>query len=257
MAFSRAALRAMGRPVRHATRSGWSPSADSGEPAVALREGLIGRKRGMTQIFGDDGSQIPVTVIEAGPCTVVEVRTKATHGYDAIQLGFEPKKKGVSKPAAGQFKKLSLTPMRVLREIRIDTQETAQAYQVGQALTVDFFKPGELVDVSGVTKGKGFQGGVKRYGWYGGDATHGSMFHRAPGSIGASSDPSRVWPGHHLPGRMGGDRRTVLNLPVLRVLPEQNLLIVRGAVPGAIGSLVMVRKSVKLTKAQQKARKAE
>jgi large subunit ribosomal protein L3 len=219
-----------------------------------MEKGLIGRKRGMTQLFLDDGGQIPVTVIEAGPCTVVGIRTKATHGYDALQLGFEPKAKGVNKPLAGHFKKSGLTPMRVLREMRI---EKVEAYQVGQTLTVDLFRPGELVDVTGVTKGKGFQGGVKRYGWSGGDSTHGSMFHRAPGSIGASSDPSRVWPGHHLPGRMGGDRRTVLSLPVVRVFREQNLLIVRGAVPGATGSLVMVRKSVKLTKAQQKARQAE
>jgi large subunit ribosomal protein L3 len=119
------------------------------------------------------------------------------------------------------------------------------------------FVPGELVDVVGVTKGKGFQGGVKRYGWYGGDATHGSMFHRAPGSIGASSDPSRVWPGHHMPGRMGGDRRTVLNLSVVRVMAEQNIVLVRGAVPGANGSLVMLRKSVKATKQQQAQKTAE
>lgn len=224
---------------------------------MAMKEGLIGRKRGMTQFFDDDGSQIPITVIEAGPCTVVGVRTKATHGYDAVQLGFEPKKKGVRKPAAGHFRKLGLTPLRVLREFRLEKTEKAQAYQVGQTLSVDLFQPGELVDVTGVTKGKGFQGGVKRHGWSGGDATHGSMFHRAPGSIGASSDPSRVWPGHRLPGRMGGERRTVLNLQVVRVLPEQNLLVVRGAVPGPIGGLVLVRKSVKLTKAQQKARKAE
>lgn len=224
---------------------------------MAMKEGLIGRKRGMTQLFGDDGSQTPVTVIEAGPCTVVGVRAKATHGYDAVQLGFEPKKKSVSKPAAGHFRKLGLTPLRVLREFRLEKTEKAQTYQVGQTLTVDLFRPGELVDVTGVTKGKGFQGGVKRHGWSGGDATHGSMFHRAPGSIGASSDPSRVWPGHHLPGRMGSDQRTVLNLQVVRVLPEQNLLVVRGAVPGPIGGLVLVRKSVKLTKAQQKSRKAE
>ncbi|MBI4562445.1 MAG: 50S ribosomal protein L3 [Candidatus Rokubacteria bacterium] len=219
-----------------------------------MEKGLIGRKRGMTQLFLDDGGQIPVTVIEVGPCTVVGIRTKATHGYDALQLGFEPKAKGVNKPLAGHFKKSGLTPMRVLREMRV---EKVLAYQVGQTLTVDLFRPGEVVDVTGVTKGKGFQGGVKRYGWSGGDSTHGSMFHRAPGSIGASSDPSRVWPGHHLPGRMGGDRRTVLNLPVVRVLREQNLLIVRGAVPGPTGSLVMLRKSVKLSKAQQKARQAE
>src|SRR3989454_2340344 len=220
---------------------------------MARKEGLIGRKVGMTQVFGDDGNHLPVTVIEAGPCTILGIRTKDTHGYDALQLGFGAKKKNVSKPAAGLFKKANVAPMRVVREIRLEKTEKLQGYQVGQALTVAVFQPGELVDVVGVSKGKGFQGGVKRYGWYGGDATHGSMFHRAPGSIGASSDPSRVWPGHHLPGRMGGERRTVLNLSVVRVMPEQNLVLVRGAVPGANGSLVMIRKSVKLTKAQQKA----
>jgi len=220
---------------------------------MARKEGLLGRKVGMTQIFGDDGNQIPVTVIEAGPCTVTGVRTKDSHGYDALQVGFEQKKKNVSKPAAGVFRKLNLTPMRVLRELRLDraAAEKLSTYTVGQALTVEMFAPGELVDVVGVSKGKGFQGGVKRYHWHGGDATHGSMFHRAPGSIGASSDPSRVWPGHHLPGRMGGNRRTVLNVRVVRVMPEQNLVLVRGAVPGANGGLVMIRKSVKTTKAQQ------
>lgn len=218
---------------------------------MARKEGLIGRKVGMTQVFADDGNRVPVTVIEAGPCTVLSVRTQDTHGYDAIQLGFAPKKKNVSKPAAGMFKKLGLPAMGVIREVRLEKTEKAQAYQVGQTLTVGLFEPGELVDVMGVSKGKGFQGGVKRHGWSGGDATHGSMFHRAPGSIGASSDPSRVWPGHHLPGRMGTDRRTVLNITVVRVLPEQNLLLVGGAVPGANGGLVVVRKSVKTTKAQQ------
>lgn len=218
---------------------------------MARKEGLIGRKVGMTQVFADDGNRVPVTVIEAGPCTVLGVRTQDTHGYDAIQLGFAPKKKNVSKPAAGVFKKLGLPAMGVIREVRLEKTEKAQAYQVGQTLTVGLFEPGELVDVMGVSKGKGFQGGVKRHGWSGGDATHGSMFHRAPGSIGASSDPSRVWPGHHLPGRMGTDRRTVLNITVVRVLPEQNLLLVGGAVPGANGGLVVVRKSVKTTKAQQ------
>jgi large subunit ribosomal protein L3 len=220
---------------------------------MARKEGLIGRKVGMTQMFGDDGNQVPVTVIEAGPCPIVGVRTKASHGYDALQIGFEARKKNVSKPAAGLFKKLNLTPLRTLRELRLDrtAAEKLDTYQVGQALTVEIFAPGELVDVVGVSKGKGFQGGVKRHGWYGGDDTHGSMFHRAPGSIGASSDPSRVWPGHRLPGRMGGERRTVLNVRVVRVLPEQNLVLVRGAVPGANGGLVMVRKSVKTTKAQQ------
>ena len=218
---------------------------------MARKEGLIGRKVGMTQIFADDGNRVPVTVIEAGPCTVLEVRTQNTHGYDAVLVGFSPKRKNVSKPAAGRFKKLGVAPMAFVREIRLEKTEKAQSYHIGQTLTVGIFEPGELVDVVGITKGKGFQGGVKRHGWYGGDATHGSMFHRAPGSIGASSDPSRVWPGHHLPGRMGGDRRTVLNMQVVRVFPEQNLVLVRGAVPGAPGGLVLVRKSVKTTKAQQ------
>jgi large subunit ribosomal protein L3 len=219
---------------------------------MAKKEGLIGRKVGMTQIFGDDGHHVPVTVIEAGPCTVVSIRTKDTHGYDALQLGFGVGKK-LSKPAAGVFRKANVSPSRVLREIRLEKTERVQGYNVGQTIAVDIFSPGELVDVIGVTKGRGFQGGVKRHGWSGGEASHGSMFHRAPGSIGASSDPSRVWPGHHLPGRMGGDQRTVLNVSVARVMPEQNLLLVRGAVPGANGSMVMVRKSVKLSKAQQKA----
>lgn len=221
---------------------------------MARKEGLIGRKVGMTQVFGDDGNHVPVTVVEAGPCTIVGIRRKETHGYDALQLGFLPKKKKVSKPAAGLFKKVNVSPLKVLREIRLEKTEKLQEYAVGQALTVEMFAPGELVDVVGVTKGKGFQGGVKRHGWLGGEATHGSMFHRAPGSIGASSDPSRVWPGHRLPGRMGGVQRTTLNLSVVRVLPEQNLVLLRGAVPGANGSLVLVRKSVKMTKAaQQKA----
>lgn len=226
---------------------------------MAMKEGLIGRKKGMTQVFGDDGSLIPVTVVEAGPCTVVGLRTRPTHGYDALELGFETRKKNVTKAMAGVYKKAGVpSPMRVLREIRLQKTEAVSAYQVGQTLTVDLFSPGELVDVVADTKGKGFQGGVKRHGWSGGDATHGSMFHRAPGSIGASSDPSRVWPGHHLPGRMGGERRTVLNVAVVRVIPEQNLVLLRGAVPGAIGGLVMVRKSVKQTKAQQqKAKEAK
>ena len=218
---------------------------------MARKEGLIGRKLGMTAVFGDDGNHVPVTVIQAGPCTVLGVRTRERHGYDALQLGFEASKKNVSKPVAGVFKKANLAPMRVVREIRLEKPGQVQGYEVGQTVTAEVFAPGELVDVVAVTKGKGFQGGVKRHGWSGGDATHGSMFHRAPGSIGASSDPSRVWPGHRLPGRMGGVQRTVLNLTVVRVMPEQNLLLVQGAVPGANGALVMVRKSIKTTTQQQ------
>jgi large subunit ribosomal protein L3 len=218
----------------------------------ALTLGLIARKRGMTEVFGDDGNAIVVTVLEAGPCPIVQVKTQAHDGYEALQLGFEPKRKKVSRPMAGHFKKGNVPATRVLREVRL---KSVEGYQVGQTLGVDLFKPGELVDISGVTKGRGFQGGVKRHGWYGGDATHGSMFHRAPGSIGASSDPSRVFPGHRLPGRMGADRVTVPHLEVVRVMPEQNLLLVKGALPGATGGLLVIRKSVKLSKAQQKATK--
>jgi len=223
---------------------------------MARKEGLLGRKVGMTQVFGEDGSHLPVTVIQAGPCTVTAVRSKATDGYDALQLGFETKTKNVTKPMQGHFKKLGVGAVRVVRELRLDKSaaEKLGDYAIGQNLTVEIFAAGEVVDVVGVSKGKGFQGGVKRHNWKGGEASHGSMFHRAPGSIGASSDPSRVWPGHKLPGRMGGDRRTVLNLSVVRVLPEQNLVLIRGAVPGANGSLVMVRKSVK-TKAGKTADK--
>jgi len=218
---------------------------------MARKEGLIGRKVGMTQVFAEDGSHVPVTVIEAGPCTVIGIKTAESHGYDALQIGFGAKKKNVSKPAAGVFKKVNVAPMGIVREVRLEKPEQVAAYPVGQALTSEVFAAGELVDVVGVTKGKGFQGGVKRFGWFGGDATHGSMFHRAPGSIGASSDPSRVWPGHRLPGRMGGVRRTTLNVRVVRVMPEQNLVLLGGSVPGANGSLVMLRKSVKTTRQQQ------
>jgi len=208
---------------------------------MARKEGLIGRKVGMTQVFADDGSHVPVTVIEAGPCTVIGIRTTESHGYDALQIGFGVKKKNVSKPAAGLFKKVNVTPMRVVREVRLEKTEKLEGYQLGQALTVEMFAPGELVDVVGVTKGKGFQGGVKRYGWYGGDATHGSMFHRAPGSIGASAFPSRVMKGMRMGGRMGGDQVTVKNLRVAKVDAENNLLYIRGAVPGGKNGLVVVR----------------
>ncbi len=198
-------------------------------------------------LYGPDDGQLHVVAGSDRPA----LDDARNHAPPALQLGFQPKKKNVTKPQAGYFKKVNLPAMRTLREVRLGKTEEVQAYQVGQALTVEMFAPGEFVDVVGVTKGKGFQGGVKRWGWYGGDATHGSMFHRAPGSIGASSDPSRVWPGHHLPGRMGHDQRTVLNLSVVRVMPEQNLVLLRGAIPGPKGGLVMIRKSVKTTKAQQ------
>jgi large subunit ribosomal protein L3 len=220
--------------------------------AKAMKQGLVARKRGMTQVFGENGNVTPVTVLEVGPCTVVQVKVPATDGYEALQLGFELKRKNVTKPMAGHFKKAGVAPTRVVREIRL---ESVEGYQVGQTLTVELFQPGELVDVTGVTKGQGFQGGIKRHGWSGGEASHGSMFHRAPGSIGASSDPSRVFPGHRLPGRMGATRVTVPHLEVVRVVPEQHLLVVKGAVPGATGGLVLIRKSAKLSKKQQQTAK--
>src|SRR5438445_213804 len=154
---------------------------------VARKEGLIGRKVGMTQVFSEDGSHVPVTVIEAGPCPVIEIRTTESHGYDALQIGFGPKKKNVSKPEAGHFKKANVPPMRVVREIRLEKTEKLQGYQAGQALTVEMFTPGELVDVVGVTKGKGFQGGVRRYGWAGGDA----RAQRPPGRHARHQGPQR------------------------------------------------------------------
>ena len=205
--------------------------------------GLIGKKVGMTQLFDDRGKVVPVTVIEAGPCPVVQRKTAASDGYEAIQIGFrtELKAKKVTKPLKGHFDKAKLAPHKYLREFRLELP-VASDYAVGQVLTVSVFAVGEKVGVTGVSKGKGFQGGVKRWGYLGGPQTHGSMFHRAPGSIGASSFPSRVFKGHHMPGRMGGDRTTIKALKVVKVIPEQNLVLVRGAVPGPAGALVTIRK---------------
>jgi len=201
--------------------------------------GLIGRKVGMTQIFSEKGEMVPVTVLQAGPCTVVQKRVVATDGYDAVQVGFDPivKKRGASKPAAGHFKKAGVAPQKVLREFRGMPPEE---FALGQQLTVELFQIGEFVDVVGVSKGKGFQGGVKRHGFRGGADTHGSMFHRAPGSIGASSYPSRVFPGQHLPGHMGTDRVTVKHLAVVGVDQDRSLLLVKGAVPGSPRGLVLI-----------------
>ncbi len=205
--------------------------------------GLMGKKVGMTQLFDDQGKIVPVTVIEAGPCPVVQRKTVASDGYEAVQVGFrsEGKAKRVTKPLKGHFDRAKVAPHRHLREFRLPPSE-ASAYGVGEVLTVSLFAVGERVRVSGVSKGKGFQGGVKRWGYLGGPETHGSMFHRAPGSIGASSFPSRVFKGHHMPGRMGGTITTVKGLRVVKVIPEQNLLLLRGAVPGPAGSLLTILK---------------
>jgi large subunit ribosomal protein L3 len=204
--------------------------------------GLVGRKVGMTQIFDENGAAVPVTVIEAGPCPVVQKKTVASDGYEAIQIGFrsEAKAARLTKPVRGHFDKVQVPYQRHLREIRLRGGEGE--FQVGQVLTVSLFAAGDMVRVTGISKGKGFQGGVKRWGYKGGPKTHGSMFHRAPGSIGASSYPSRVFRGHHLPGHMGAARLTVRGLTVVSVDPEKNLVLVRGAVPGPTGGLLTIRK---------------
>lgn len=204
-------------------------------------KGLIGRKVGMTQIFDEEGNVVPVTVIQAGPCTVVQKKTKEKDGYIAVQLGFEEEKKlkKVTKPLEGHFQKSGLPPFKVLREFKFD--ESTEIKE-GDQFSVDIFRPGEKVDVIGTSKGKGFAGVVKRWGFRGGKASHGSMFHRAPGSIGASAFPSRVFKGKKLPGHMGHRRVTVKNLTVVRADKERNLLLVKGAVPGAKGGLLLIRK---------------
>ena len=209
------------------------------EKHVSKSIGLIGRKVGMTQIFNERGGLVPVTVLQAGPCTVVQKRVRERDGYDAVQIGFEPltKKRGPSRPAAGHFKKAGVAAQKVLREFRgMDPGE----YELGQEIRADVFQIGEMVQVVGTSKGKGFQGGVKRHGFRGGAGSHGSMFHRAPGSIGASSYPSRVFPGQRLPGHMGVDRVTVKNLAVVGVDEERGLLLVKGAVPGAPRGIVLI-----------------
>ncbi len=205
-----------------------------------MTNGLIGKKLGMTQVF-DESRLTPVTVIEAGPCRVVAIRTKERDRYEAIQLSFgEVKERKLSKPELGHLKKNQAPPTRVLREFKKDGEAA-----VGRQVTVEMFKKGDWVDVIGVSKGKGYQGVVKRHHYAGGPESHGSMFHRAPGSIGASSFPSRVWKGKTLPGHMGSERVTVHRLKVIESRLEENLLFVRGAIPGAANGVVVVRKSKK------------
>jgi large subunit ribosomal protein L3 len=202
--------------------------------------GLIGRKVGMTQIFDEKGEAIPVTVIEAGPCTVSEVRTTERHGYQAIQLGFGTNRESrFTRPVLGQFKKRNLPPARHLHEFRVADLAGAEP---GQTLTVAIFEKGTRVDVRGVTKGRGFAGVVKRHKFVAGHASHGPTAGKQPGSIGSSAYPSRVLKGKRLPGRMGGVNLRIKNLEVIGVNPEQNVLIVRGAVPGPTNGLLFVEK---------------
>jgi large subunit ribosomal protein L3 len=205
--------------------------------------GIIGRKVGMTQVFDADGTVHPATVIKAGPCVVVQAKATQTDGYEAVQLGLvEERPAKVRKPIAGHFKKANVPPTRMRREVKV--APGGEAAKAGDQVLVSIFANGERVDVVGTGRGKGFQGVVKRHHFAGGAATHGSMFHRAPGSIGASSFPSRVIKGMRAAGRMGGGRVTIHNLKVLRVDPENHLLIVEGGIPGAPTGYVLVRKAV-------------
>jgi large subunit ribosomal protein L3 len=208
-------------------------------------DGILGIKLGMAQVFTDEGAAVGCTVLQAGPCVVVQRRTKDKDGYDAVQLGLVEfiKPQRVTKPMLGHFKKAEVAPMRRLGEVRL--ADSKDETKVGERVLVDRFKPGEFVDVTGISKGKGFAGGVKRWHFAGGDATHGSMFHRAPGGIGASSFPSRVWPGQHFPGHMGNVRKTSKNLRVVKVDTDENLLLVRGSVPGPPGTYILIRKTKK------------
>src|SRR4029453_2903206 len=205
--------------------------------------GLIGKKVGMTQVFEDDGTVHPATVIKAGPCVVVQAKTASTDGYESVQLGLvEERPAKVGKPLAGHYKNAAVPPTRVRREVRL--APGGDPLKGGDQLLVSIFSNGERVDVTATSRGKGYQGVVRRHHFAGGAATHGSMFHRAPGSIGASSFPSRVIKGMRAAGRMGGGRVTVRNLKVLRVDPENHLLIVEGGVPGAPTGYLVVRKAV-------------
>ena len=208
-----------------------------------MKKAILGRKLGMTQIFDENGKIVPVTVIEAGPCVVTQIKTAEKDGYDAIQVGFDDiREKLVNKPRQGQFKKAGASLKRILREFRLEDIST---FELGQEILADVFDAGERVDVSGVSKGKGFQGVIKRWNAARGPMSHGSKFHRAPGSMGASSDPSRTFKNKHMPGHMGNVNTTVLNLKVAKVMPEKNLILIKGGVPGPNRGYVVIKSAVK------------
>jgi large subunit ribosomal protein L3 len=210
---------------------------------MAETKGILGTKLGMTQIFTDDSRAVPVTVIQAGPCTVTQLKTKERDGYEAVQLAYGEARRGkTTKPLAGHFKAAGAKPALHLVELRTDPS----SYQKGQEITVGIFSPGDQADVVGVSKGKGYAGVMKRHGFAGLGASHGTeRKHRSPGAVGACATPSRVFKGTRMAGQMGHERVTVLNLEVVGADPERNLLLLRGAVPGPTGGLVMVRSSVK------------
>lgn len=208
--------------------------------------GILGKKLGMTNIYNEAGKIVPVTLIEAGPCHVVQVKTKETDGYSAIQIGFGTRRdKLVNSPEKGTFKKAGVTPARFVKELRV---VDATIYKPGQKIEADLFAKGDYVDVTGTSIGKGFQGGVRRWGWAGGDDGHGSMFHRAVGSIQSGARLGRVTKGHHLPGHMGVDRITIQNLEVIDVDKANNLILVRGSVPGHKNSFLIVKEARKRPK---------
>lgn len=210
-------------------------------------QGILGKKLGMTQVFAADGHRIPVTVVEAGPCTVLQKKTGATDGYGALQLGFGAKKTHrASKPMVGHFKKADCGAFESLREVKAASIDD---YKVGDEINcAAVFAPGDIVDVTGTSKGKGFQGVIKRWGFSGGRSTHGSKFHRAPGSIGASAWPSKVFKGKKMPGQMGNEKVTLMNLEIVEVRGDENLILIKGAIPGPRQGLVMIRKGVKVPK---------
>ena len=211
-----------------------------------MKKAILTTKVGMTQIFGEDGTLTPVTVLQAGPCVVTQVRTVENDGYSAVQLGFgDIREKLVNKPQAGHFAKAGVPAKRFLKEFRL---EDAESYELGQEIKADIFAAGDKVDVTARAKGKGFQGAIKRHGQSRGPMAHGSKYHRHAGSNGSASDPSRVFKGKRMPGHMGAVRVTVENLEVVRVDAEKNLILVKGAVPGPRKSLVMVRDTVKVNK---------
>lgn len=211
-----------------------------------MKKAILGRKLGMTQIFTEDGKVVPVTVIQAGPCVVVQKKTVETDGYNAIQVGFEDiREKLVNKPEKGHFAKANVAPKRFLKELRL---EDVSAYEVGSEIKVDIFAEGEKVDVTGTSKGKGFQGVIKRWNANRGPMSHGSKYHRRVGSMGASTFPARTFKGKKMPGHMGAEKSTILNLEVVKVDPEKNVILVKGAVPGPKKGLVIIRDSVKAVK---------
>ena len=211
-----------------------------------MKKAILATKVGMTQIFNDDGVLTPVTVLQAGPCVVTQVKTVENDGYSAVQVGFgEKREQLVNKPEKGQFAKAGVSCKRYVREFKF---ENAEEYSVAQEIKADIFAAGDKVDATAISKGKGFQGAIKRYGQHRGPMTHGSKFHRHQGSNGAASDPSKVFKGKGMPGHMGSKRITVQNLEVVRVDVENNLLLVKGAVPGPKKSLVTIKETVKVGK---------